>query len=474
MAMYHDCMSLSFAIRLERSARHPLALQIADGIRAAIMDGRLAAGARLPSWNDLAAQLGVARGTVRMAYEALADAQLVVPSGAAGTRVARRLPAPRPVQGIAKARAPFGTFPSGHTSPQPFQLGVPAADLFPAALWTRLVARAARDTATTAAAYPDPCGEAALRIEVAAYLAVARGLACQPSQVFITQGYSGALSAILRALRVRGADAWFEEPGYPFARTALGWAGLQPVPVPVDAEGIDVEAGRARAPHAAIALVTPGQQAPLGTTMSLERRLALLEWAHAGERWIIEDDYLGELQLARRAAPALASMDAERVIHIGTFSKTLSPGLRMGYAVLPRRLVAPMLEVAGTLAPAPAPLLQHAVERFLHDGHYLRHLRRMKRAYASRRDALAAALAAEGLGVQGAGLALCLPLPPGTNDVALARAAHAAELAPIPLSPWYAGPAKRAGFLLGVTNVHESDAMQLAARLAALVRGATG
>ncbi|KJV28123.1 PLP-dependent aminotransferase family protein [Luteibacter yeojuensis] len=467
-------MDVSLGLRLDREARQPLSTQIADGIRAAIGDGRLAPGARLPSWNDLAAQLGVARGTVRMAYEALADAQLVVPSGAAGTRVAKRLPSPRPVPTPARARAAFGTFPSGHTSPLPFQLGVPAADLFPAPLWTRLVAQAARDTVGSAADYPDPGGEAGLRTEVAAYLAMARGLACQPSQVFITQGYSGALGAILRALRVRGADAWFEEPGYPFARTALGWAGLQAVPVPVDAEGIDIDAGRARAPHAALALVTPGQQAPLGTTMSLERRLALLEWAHAGERWIIEDDYLGELQLARRAAPALASMDADRVIHVGTFSKTMSPGLRMGYAVVPRRLVAPMREVVGTLAPAPAPLLQRAVERFLHEGHYLRHLRRMKRAYASRRDALAAALAGEGHAVEGAGLALCLPLPEGTNDVALARAAHAAELAPIPLSPWYAGTASRPGFLLGVTNVHENAAATLAARLAALIRGATG
>ncbi|MGN6480513.1 MocR-like pyridoxine biosynthesis transcription factor PdxR [Luteibacter sp.] len=467
-------MDASFGIRIDRGARLSLSAQIADGIRDAIRDGRLAPGTRLPSWNDLAAQLGVARGTVRMAYEELADGQFVVPSGAAGTRVARRVPASRPEPEPIRTRAPFGGYPVGHTSALPFQVGVPSADLFPAALWSRLLGQAARETAAAPADYPDPRGEPNLRAGIAGYLAVARGLACHPSQVFITHGYAGALSAILRVLRVQGADAWFEEPGYPFARTALGWAGVRPVPVPVDAEGMDVAAGRALAPHAAIALVTPGQQAPTGAAMSLERRLALLEWAHGGERWIIEDDYLGELQLTRRAAPALASMDKHRVIHIGTFSKTIAPGLRMGYLVVPAALTAALHEVVGTLEPAPPPVMQHAVAAFIQQGHYLRHLRRMKRAYASRRDAVAAALTRAGLAWEGGGLSLCVPLPAGSNDVALARAAHAAELAPVPLSPWFAGPEKRAGLLLGVTNADPEQADHLVERLAAVLRGATG
>jgi GntR family transcriptional regulator/MocR family aminotransferase len=467
-------MDSAFGIRIDREGRQSLSAQIATGIRLAISEGRLAPGARLPSWNDLAAQLGVARGTVRMAYEELADAQFVVPSGAAGTRVAKRLPASRPEPEVAKTRPSFGAFPAGATSPLPFQLGVPAVDLFPHALWARLLSQAVRDTAATQADYPDPRGEAGLRAEIAGYLAVARGLACHPSQVFVTHGYTGALSAILRVLRVQGADAWFEEPGYPFARTALGWAGLRAVPVPVDAEGLDVDAGRALAPHAAVALVTPGQQAPLGVTMSLERRLALLDWVHGAERWIIEDDYLGELQLARRAAPALATMDRDRVIHIGTFSKTIAPGLRMGYVVVPPALVAPMQEVAGTLEPAPPPVMQRAVEAFLHDGHYLRHLRRMKRAYASRRDAITTALTRAGLASENAGLAVRVPLPEGTNDAALARAAHAAELSPLPFSAWFAGAVKPSALLLGVTNVPEAQAQLLVDRLAAVIRGATG
>ncbi|HEY4091054.1 MAG TPA: PLP-dependent aminotransferase family protein [Luteibacter sp.] len=467
-------MEGSFGIRIDRGARLSLSAQIADGIRAAIRDGRLAPGARLPSWNDLAAQLGVARGTVRMAYEELADGQFVMPSGAAGTRVTGRMPTMRPEPEPIRTRAAFGGFPIGSSTALPFQVGVPAADLFPAALWTRLLGQAARDTAATQTDYPDSRGEPGLRAEIAGYLAVARGVACHPSQVFVTHGYAAALNVILRVLRVQGADALFEEPGYPFARTALGWAGVRAVPVPVDADGLDIAAGGALAPHAAIALVTPGQQAPTGAPMSLERRLALIEWAHAGERWIIEDDYLGELQLTRRAAPALASMDSQRVIHIGTFSKTIAPGLRMGYLVAPPTLVAALQEVTGTLAPAPPPVMQHTVAGFIRQGHYLRHLRRMKRAYASRRDAIGAALSRVGLDWEEGGLALCIALPAGTNDVALSRAAHAAELAPVPLSPWFAGPATRAGLLLGVTNVPEARADALVERLAAVIRGATG
>src|SRR6187402_753222 len=295
-------MGESFGISIDRAGRLSLSDQIADGIRDAIREGRLAPDARLPSWNDLATQLGVARGTVRSAYERLADGQFIVAAGAAGTRVARRPPALRLEPEPPRTRRAFGAFASGPTLPGPFQVGVPAADLFPAALWSRLHAQAARDAAMMPAGYPDPRGEPKLRAEIAGYLAVARGFACRPSQVFVTNGYAGALGITLRALKLHGAQAWVEDPGYPFARTALAWEGLTCVPVPVDGEGMDVAAGMARAPDARVAMVTPGQQAPLGMTLSLDRRHALLDWAHAGDRWIVEDDYLGELQLARRAA----------------------------------------------------------------------------------------------------------------------------------------------------------------------------
>lgn len=453
-------MDGSFGIRIDRGGRLSLAEQIADGIRAAIREGRLSPGARLPSWNDLATQLGVARGTVRSAYESLADGQFVVAAGAAGTRVAKRPPTSRVEPDPPKGKESFGPFPSGATLPLPFQLGVPAADLFPAALWSRKLAQSARDAVVIPTGYPDARGESGLRAEIAAYLAVARGFACRPVQVFVTQGYAGAFSIVMRMLQVHGGKAWVEDPGYPFARTALGWSGVQPVGVPVDRDGLDVAAGMVLAPNARFALVTAGQQAPLGHTMSLERRHALLDWAAGGERWIVEDDFLGELQLVRRAAPALASMDGRRVLHIGTFSKTMSPALRVGFLVVPLDMVDAATQVASTLEPAPPPVVQMALESFLREGHYLRHLRRMKRAYTERREAVMAALAARGLSGEASGLSVHLPLADGTDDVALARAALAIGLSPVPLSPWYISPeARRSGLLLGVTNVPPDKAV---------------
>src|SRR6202012_6213611 len=214
---------------------------------------------------------------------------------------------------------------------------------------------------------------------IAAYLGIARGIRCSPSQVLVTAGFSGALGLVIRGLQLEKMVAWMEEPGFPITRTALGLAGMTVTAVPVDAEGLDVTAGVRSAAGAALAVVTPGQQAPLGMTMSLARRLALLAWARRSDAWIIEDDYLSELQLKGWAAPALASLDyGGRVLPIGSFSKTISPALRLGFMVVPPELGARFGELAASLAPAPAAAVQRAVAEFLRDGHYLRHLRRLK------------------------------------------------------------------------------------------------
>ncbi|MBX9635722.1 MAG: PLP-dependent aminotransferase family protein, partial [Magnetospirillum sp.] len=382
-------MPPAFHIAIDRTAKPTLTAQIHGAIRDAICSGQLSSGARLPSWRDLAAQLGVARGTVRAAYERLIDEQLVMGHGAAGTRVAAQAaPNPDPAQPgeTAPLTALFHDFDS---APLPFQMGVPAQDAFPFTLWSRIMARNARAAAAAPVGYPDPRGHAGLRHEIAAYLAIARGIRCGVNQIIITGGVSGALGLALRVLRLEGGTAWMEEPGFPLTRTALQLSGMSTAAIPVDAEGLDVAEGMRRAPHAAVAVVTPGQQAPLGMTMSLPRRKALLEWAEATESWIIEDDYLSEIQLKGRAAPALASLDQKgRVLHMGTFSKTISPTLRLGFLVVPPQLAFRFGEAAACLAPAPAAGLQRAVAEFMAEGHYLRHLRRMKRLYAARRDAL--------------------------------------------------------------------------------------
>jgi GntR family transcriptional regulator / MocR family aminotransferase len=451
-------MSAGLRIRLNRAAPSSLIDQISQTIRAAILDGRLAPGARLPSWRDLAVQLGVARGTVRTAYERLADELLVVASGPAGTHVTEQ---PAPVPAVAAGElAPSLVDRRSRFSmvPRPFQMGVPAHDGFPVKLWTRVLARAARVDAAAPTLSPDPCGVLELRAQIAGYLAFARGIRCVPEQIIITRGYRDGLNLAIRTLRVEGGAAWMEEPGYLATRSGLALAGVRPVPVPVDDRGLRVQQGIAIAPDAALAVVTAGQQAPLGVTLSSSRRHALVRWAVRSGGWIIEDDYLSELQLRGRAAPALMAMDpAGRVIYVGTFSKTLAPSIGVGFVVASPALAHRFVEVAECLAPASDVVMQLAVAEFLRDGHYLRHLRRMKRLYAARRDALRAQLAGMS-GVEAmAGLAVMLRLPPGTDDVAIARAALDRGLAPAALSRWYATESARApGLLLGVTNLTDA------------------
>ncbi|WP_041320796.1 PLP-dependent aminotransferase family protein [Hyphomicrobium denitrificans] len=447
-------MAKQFQLKIDRSAKMPLTEQIRNGIGAAIESGVLAPGVRLPSWQDLASQLGVARGTVRTAYEKLSAAQLIVASWATGTQVAER---PRAV--IRKEQPPdTGSFMEMYLQmiqgPAMFQMGVPAADIFPATLFARIRAHAVRAEAGAAPIYPDPRGEPALRWEIAAYLAIARGIECSPSQVIITGGYSSGLGLALRGLGLEGQKAWSEDPGFPFARRGLELARLRVAPIPVDANGIEVDYGLRHFPDAKLVVVTPGQQAPLGVTLSLERRLRLLEWAALESVWVIEDDYLSELQLEGRAAPALASLDrGERVIHIGSFSKTISPALRLGFLVAPVSLMSRFAEVAACLAPPPGPSVQLATAEFMREGHYLRYLRRAKRAYSTQRDALLERLQlkVEALSITTAGLAALLRLPDGAPDTSIAKNALTFGMAPAPLSVWYVQPASaRSGLLLGI------------------------
>jgi GntR family transcriptional regulator/MocR family aminotransferase len=206
-------------------------------------------------------------------------------------------------------------------------MGLPAQDYFPAKLFARIRARAVRAEAGAAANHSDPCGEPELRREIAAHLAIARGVVCSPSQIIVTSGFTGGLGLTLRVLGLEWRRAWMEDPGFPLTRCGLEIAKLTLTPIPVDANGIDVDHGVQVAPDAAVAVVTPGQQAPLGSTLSRARRIRLLDWAAQTGAWIIEDDYLSELQLKGRAAPALASLDrVGRVIHVGSFSKTISGG----------------------------------------------------------------------------------------------------------------------------------------------------
>ncbi|WP_368759028.1 MocR-like pyridoxine biosynthesis transcription factor PdxR [Pseudomonas aeruginosa] len=465
---------MTLKLQLDRSNRTPLSEQIRAGIAAAIHNGVLAPGVRLPSWIDLATQLGVSRGTVKAAYERLTDAQLVTPLGAGGTRVALHPPRQTKSASTTGARLYSLMYPVPESGPNPivFRMGVPGMDCLPAALLARLQAKAAREVGREPALYPAAQGEIELRREVAAHLALARGIDCLPEQVIITTGFTGALGLALHALQIKNRDVWVENPGFPPSRKALRTSGFKLIPISVDDQGLDVDLGIQQAPEASLVLTTPSQQAPTGAILSLSRRLKLLEWAQQSGAWIIEDDYLGELQLKRRAAPALASLDqAGRVIHIGSFSKTISPTLRLGFLVVPLPLLERFATTANCLGPAPTPVMQLAISRFMSEGHYMRHLRRTKRLYTYRAEALRLELERLGLETKLAGLALLLKLPESANDQEIARQAYLIGLAPAALSMWSFDLEEKSqnGLLLGVSNIENSKLKPLCETLKKLI-----
>ena len=462
-------MDSRLKIDLDRTAKTPLAEQIRMSIARAIQSGLLAPGTRLPSWQDLAAQLGVARGTVQAAYERLSDSKMIEASGAKGTRVA-----PRPVVAATPSDAPgcgafMRTYQRMMAGPAIFQLGTPAlGEGLPDKLFARArTSNLLKTGSFSSLVYPDPRGEFDLRREIAGNLSITRNLHCFPEQVFITSGYSSGLGLALRVLGLEGKKVWMEEPGFLVTRKGLELARMSVVPVPVDAEGLDVGYGIGNAPDAALVVVTPGQQSPLGPTLSVKRRLQLLEWAVSSDAWIIEDDYLGELQLEGRAAPALASFDeGKRVVHIGSFSKTVSPGLRLGFVVVPTDLSTAFSDVAATLAPAPCSVVQLAMAQFIREGHYNRRVRRLKRLYTGQRDALCEQLQMRDAEWIRAGLAILLRLPDGAPDVQIVRESMAFGMAPSPLSAWFATPSRAlSGLLLGVATAPESHVATSCRRL---------
>ncbi|TMS59244.1 PLP-dependent aminotransferase family protein [Imbroritus primus] len=445
----------SVSIQVERTHPAPIGEQIYMSLHSSIREGILAAGSRLPSDRALAAQLGVARGTIRVAYDRLADEGLIFGAGSSGTWVCSKLP-PMPSEHEEVLDRPLAGFTRPYSSaPLPFQVGVPAHDAFPFKTWERMRARAVRADALSYTTYADPRGEPGLRSQIAGHLAVSRQIQCHPDQIIVTSGYRSGLMLTLTALQASGQKAWMEEPGYPLGRRVLELAGLTVEPIPVDAEGLRVEEGITRASDALVALVTPGQQAPLGVTLSPKRRRDLLGWAETQSAWIIEDDYLGELQIDGRATPALASGEgAQRVIHIGTFSKTMSPSLGLGFVVVPKMLTEQFVEIAAVMLPAPNRTTQLAVAEFLADGHFLRHLRQMKDLYCERRACALTHLSKTFPVILRSGLGLVACLPETANDAMLVSKARELGLAPSALSLWYtdATHAKR-GFILSITNL---------------------
>ncbi|WP_437876961.1 PLP-dependent aminotransferase family protein [Sorangium sp. So ce513] len=488
------------AVVLDPASSAPLHRQVYQALRGAIFAGRLRPGSKLPSTRALAAHLGVSRNTVLGAYaQLLAEGYLRGRIGS-GTYVAdappehlllaRREPAPQPSPSpcaaalsrrgalVADAPSPFrrASAPPHGPSGWAFQVGVPAFDAFPAVAWGRLMSRR-WDRSWRALLPPHEAqGYAPLRRAIADYLVTARGVRCTPEQVIVVSGAQQAISLAAEVLLDPGDPVWVEDPGYTAARGALVALGAVPVPVPVDDEGLDVTAGVRRAASARLAVVTPSHQFPLGVTMSLGRRLALLDWARSAGGWVFEDDYDSEFRYAGRPLAALQGLSPDaRVIYAGTFSKVLWPSLRLGYLVVPEGLVDAFV-AARALADVSSPSLEQAVlADFMAEGHFARHVRRMRVLYERRQAALVAAAARELPGLlevrpAPAGMHLLGWLPPGRADRDAAERAAANGVRCVALSELRIDPAGRGALLLGYAAVPEDAIEEGVRRLAAALR----
>ncbi|MFK7966488.1 MAG: PLP-dependent aminotransferase family protein [Burkholderiaceae bacterium] len=373
-------------------------------LRAAIVAGTLAPGARLPASRQLASDIALSRNTVSIAYERLIAEGLLDTRPGAGTFVATSLSrseqqtATVAIQeqssAILSARAAQLLPTPGERPPAddrlPLTPGLPDPDLFPHDVWARLSARVWRRQPTLG--YGDAAGLPVLREAVAGYIGATRGVACEADQILITAGTQGAMAAVTLALLEPGAQAWVEDPGYRQASRSLRLAGATPVGVSLDEEGLNVQQGITRAPEAMMAIVSPSHQYPLGTTMSLARRIELLDWAGQRGAWIFEDDYDGEYRYDGAQVKALKSLDRDgRVIYGGTFSKLLAPGLRLGFIVVPDALIDALRSVRQALDHGIATPIQAALADFIGNGHLGTHIRKTRAVYDERRQQVRAA-----------------------------------------------------------------------------------
>ncbi|MBL6080940.1 PLP-dependent aminotransferase family protein [Belnapia sp. T18] len=456
-------------IPIDRAASAPVLRQVYLGLRRAILSGAIPAGGRLPPTRALAARLGIARNSVVAAYEQLLAEGFIEGRVGAGSFVSRDLPEPLDLPPPAMPPPPPVVPHAGQYGAAPFNTGRCTLDDRTLQVWRSLTARRLARPDPALLGYADPSGSAALRGAIARYLRAARAVRCEPEQVVVTAGAQQAIDLVLRVLLRPGDAAWFEDPGYPAVRAALAAAGARIVPVPVDAQGMDVAAGIAAAPEARLAYVTPSSQYPLGVVLSMARRMELLAWAHRAGAWLLEDDYDSEFRYAGRPLASLQGIDAAgRVIYVGTFSKVLFPGLRLGYAVLPPALLEGVRSTRLLSDWHPAALQEGVVTDFIEEGHFAQHLRRMRQHYRGTRDALVAALREHLAGtleveVPDQGMKLLARLRPGLADQAVAEAAARRGVIARPVSPMFLAAPPLQALMLGFSG-HEPGSLRWAAR----------
>lgn len=483
----------------------PYHRQIYEQIRQAILENHLRPGDRLPSTRDLAARLGLARNTVARAYEDLLAEGYLEGRIGAGTYVASQLGGESKEWTGAKAAA--GSVPAAQRAlsdwalgvlrevpdgppaevlPFDFRAGTPDWNAFPREVWHRLLGRAMRRQSSKLTRYGEPAGHLPLRRAIANHLALSRGVVASAEQVVIVGGSQQALDLLTRLRVSHGDEVAVEDPGYPDARRAFAAAGARLLPVPVDADGLVVDALMRLAARSAprLVYVTPSHQYPTGVTLSLARRLALLDWATKRDVLVVEDDYDSEFRYSGRPVEALQGLDRSgRVVYLGTFSTVLFPPLRVGYVVLPPDLVAPFVKAKWLIDRQTPTLEQLALADFLAEGHFGRHLRRMRRLATERRAALLAAVG-EFLGhrveppVASTGMHVLLRLagggprriPATAIESAITAAAAEEGVGVYPVASCCARPPATPALLLGYASLSVEQIREGVRRLGRVVR----
>lgn len=485
--------------RVGGAAEAPLYEQVIKLLQEQILSGLIPAGSRLPSTRWLMKRLGVSRTTVIAAYAQLQADGFVISKVGSGTYVAphvreRLVEAPRICSrsavpgGLPAGQLPGGLSKRGKCYQEidldalvrpnvPFNTGIVHIEARASALWQQLV-RQHLATDSVIQGYSCPQGSEALRQEVTKYVGVSRGVRCTPDDVIIVAGSQQAIDLASKVLLDAGDPVWVEDPGYLPTRLSLATAGMELHHIPVDEEGIQVEVGIAACPGARAAFVTPSHQYPLGVSLSMERRLQLLQWAEQRKSWIVEDDYDSEFRYVGSALPALQGLDRNhRVIYVGTFSKVLQPGLRYGYMIVPPQL-SKAFRAARFLADRHSPLfMENVLTEFIKQGHFVSNFMRMRANYRGKLDALAHMLSARAgryLNVvrPNQGLHLIAYLKPGLQDTLVARELDEAGVVARPISRFYADDTRaRSGLMLGFAGFSETRLATAVDRLAAVLDG---
>jgi GntR family transcriptional regulator/MocR family aminotransferase len=464
------------AIRIDRDSKTQLSRQIYNEIRALIASKKLGSNTKLPSTRDLASELGVSRTTMRNAFDQLLSEGYLTSQTGSGTFVAEyddmdRVDVGKPVKSIVKHSSQESDYLSkrgcrisqaiavpGYSHARPFVSSVPGLDKFPYKKWYSILSRHWRHSSAEKMGYGDLGGLEELRRTIASYLTTTRGVNCTWEQVIVVAGAQQGYNIIANMLLDADDPVWVEDPGYLGAKEAFVAAGARLVHVPVDGSGLDVEAGRALEPNSRLALVTPSRQYPLGMVMPYSRRLELLTWAASNNAWVVEDDYDSEFRYSGAPLPALQGLDQnDRTIYVGSFSKVMFPALRLGYMVVPPNLATPFTVASGIASKGPPTHLQAAVADFIVEGHFSRHIRRMRKVYKERQEVLVSEVRSNLDGLleidhSNSGLHLIGWLQNGIDEHEVCKIAASRGIDITPLSYCYYQAPHKSGLMLGFAS----------------------